>query len=151
MDRDSKLLAEAYKLVVNEDEKPVLTLDNVLSLVFNLKLNTGVCISDREPQHAHAGFNVEKIQLDYENWGWRVLEWTTGGNPQTIEDEEELKNFIQEQLAHDKFYFHEKYRVTDREGQPLRSYVPEYDPHDQSLGDYEQYGPDPGPRMQDLQ
>ena len=159
MANDFRLLNEAYQLLTEAFDTKVERLDldfennqlpHMLTIVGRLEVNQGVGFYDR-PSGNSGGIFVEKRQVGHDEFGWRFGGW---GNKEEFAGEEKdlelIKKFLVNSYAEDPNYFkyYELYIVRDQEGRPLQT---KFDrPYDEPE-DIEPYGPDPGPRMQDLQ
>lgn len=159
MANDFKLLNEAYD-DMTQNVKPLEgtsmgAIPHMLDIVSRLKINQGVAFMQRR-SGTNGGIFVEKKILSHEEFGWRIGGW--GSMDEIVAEEEEfaiVTNFIKNSAYGDPqfFQFYEVYALMDNEGRQMKPGFHSGDPYDddQAMGDYEQYGPDPGPRMQDLQ
>lgn len=158
MANDFRLLNEAY-LKLDEAHSDVHRLktdfeDNqlpqMLDLVGSLRTNHGVGFYNRE-SGMNGGIFVELRQVSFDEVIWRVGGWgNLDDKPQEVESEEEANSFVVDHCLQDPeyFQFYELYVVHNDQGIPLKTTFD--NPYDEPR-DIEPYGPDPGPRMQDLQ
>lgn len=156
MANDIRQLNEAYKHIVEAlEEEGTLqhgTVGEIETLCRKLPVNHGIAFNESPKAYEDDNaINIEKWP-GRDEWYFKAMDYESGSHE--FETDDELREFIEKHIHEygTAFKYYTIYPLTDSEGMKIGTYVPP-DPHefDQRYGDYEQYGPDPGPRMQDLQ
>jgi hypothetical protein len=159
MANDFRLLNEAYQKLDEAQVGDVRPLErdfednqlpHMLDLVNKLRVNQGVGFYERQ-SGMNGGISVEVRQVSFDETIWRISGWgDMDEKPWETESQEEVDGFVIDNCLQnpDLFKFYELYPVHSDQGIPLKTSF--HNPYDEPE-DIEPYGPDPGPRMQDLQ